>query len=70
MPTENFQKWVDWNKENKPIDPMTNTQARFAEKLINDPHLELMLSQPGNLEKIFKSIQYYLKNRDYQPKKK
>ena len=59
-----YQKWVDWNKEhNKQVPPMTNTQARFAEKMLNDKELEVMLAQPGDINIIFKSLQYYLKNR-------
>lgn len=70
MPSQKFQEWIDWNKKHKPIDPLTNTQARFAEKILNDPQLEHMLAQPGNLEKIFKSIQTYLKNKDYEETKR
>jgi hypothetical protein len=63
-----MQEWVDWSKQNKPIEPLTNAQARFAEKILNDPTLEQMLSQPGDIASIFKSIAFYLKNRDNEPK--
>jgi hypothetical protein len=65
-----MQEWIDWNKVNHPIQPLTNSQARFAEQILNNPNLELMLSQPGDLVTIFQSIQYYLKNKDYEKKLK
>jgi hypothetical protein len=62
--SDKFLAWTQWNKEHRPIPPMTNSQARFAEKLLNDPELEQMLSHPGDIETIFKSVQYYFKNKD------
>jgi len=63
------QEWVDWMKENKPIPQMTNTQARFADYILNDEKLVEMMSHPGDIESIFKNIAHYLKNRDYVRKK-
>jgi hypothetical protein len=60
--SEKFMLWVEWMQKNRPIQPMTNTQARFADKVLNDIELEQMLSNPGDIETILKSIQFFLKN--------
>jgi len=63
MLTQKYKKWIDWIKQNKPIKPMTNSQWKFAEKVLNDTELEQMLAAPGDLETIFESVRHYLKNK-------
>jgi hypothetical protein len=65
--SEKYFKWVEWNKKQKnPIPPMTTTQSDFANWLFENA--EEQLSQLGNLESIFKSVQIFIKENNRKNK--
>jgi len=56
MFTEKYKKWV----EQANLEPLTNTQQKFAEWLLLEENSK-QISQIGNLDIIFKSIRQFLK---------
>lgn len=56
MFTEKYKEWV----KQANLEPLTNTQQKFAEWLLLDENSK-QISQIGNLDIIFKSIRQFLK---------
>lgn len=56
MFSEKYKKWV----EQANLEPLTNTQQKFAEWLLLEENSK-QISQIGNLDIIFKSIRQFLK---------
>ena len=56
MFSEKYKKWV----EQANLEPLTNTQHKFAEWLLLEENSK-QISQIGNLDIIFKSIRQFLK---------
>lgn len=56
MFSEKYKKWV----KQANLEPLTNTQQKFAEWLLLDENSK-QISQIGNLDIIFKSIRKFLK---------
>ena len=63
-----YLEWVKWmqceGNEKHCLPPMTNSKARFAEKLLSDKELLGMMENVGVLSDVFESIYYYMKHRN------
>ncbi len=57
-----YENWVAWRATNE-SEPMTRTQSLLAKEVLGNEKLTEMLSQPGDLQVIIKSIQQYLKDK-------
>ena len=54
------EKYKNWVKQSN-LPPLTNTQHRFAEWLLQKEN-EIIISQIGDLDKIFLSVRKWLKH--------
>lgn len=59
--SEDYLKWAEQSK----MPPLTNTQHRFAEWLLEKENRKIV-GQIGDLEKIFKSVRNFIKNQPQQ----
>ncbi len=60
--TIEYEDFVAYTKKNEVEMNLTRTQYLFAEKILADKELCLMLSHPGDLVSVMENIQRYLKN--------
>lgn len=57
-----YENWVEYRKVNA-NKLMTRTQSLLANEILGNEKLVEILSQPGDLQVIVKSIQQYLKSK-------